>query len=177
MSALTVRDLQRFLESFLVPLEAAGANQTTRAEMARLASCLDPFQAATLTAFNEFLVNAQRAVEAGAWPAPGKKATTSRGGGKPTVADMAQKIMELYERAAADARLEFGEIDAFVDSLKPMTVGDLKELAKQVDVTVSSKDKKDAILLRMRDSIKSRKSRAERTNYGSERVGIGGVSS
>jgi hypothetical protein len=78
--------------------------------------------------------------------------------------------MELYERAAADPDLDFGVIDTFVDSLKSMGKDELTELAKQVDVTVAAKDTKPAILKRMADSIKDRKSRAERTSYGSERV-------
>lgn len=143
---------------------------------ARLGACLAPFQQATLADFAEFLINAERAVATGSWPAPGKKPAATRTPraakpAKPTVEELAQKIMELYERAAGDPNLDYATIDAFIDSINPRTKPELVELAKQVDVTVAKSDSKPTILTKMRDSIKDRKNRAGRTNYGAERTG------
>lgn len=173
MSALKVLDLQRFVRSLLEPLGAAGVSAAAQAELSRLATCLEPFQGATLGAFGDFLIHAQTAVQTGQWPAPTAKAPAARAPRQPkapklTLEELAQKTQEIYDRAATDTTLDFAAIDSFVAGLSSLTKPQLAALAPRVDVTPASKDKKDQILEKMKESIQRRKERGARTSYGSE---------
>lgn len=89
-------------------------------------------------------------------------------GSKAMVMSVVRKsgISNLYNRAATDPSLTYSQIDSFVDSLKSLSLTQLKEAAAEVDVFTSSGMSKDRILQEMKQSIKNRKASQSRTSYG-----------
>jgi hypothetical protein len=167
-----VQDLQRFVEGLIGPLANLGVTTKVQADLSRLAACLEPFTHHTLTDFADFLVKADAHIRTGEWPVPGK---TSKkiGKGKASVEEMAQRVMSLYERAAADSVFDYAEVDALIESLAPLTVAQLSELAKQVDVDLPKKPKKQQALEEISRSIKNRRANWERTGLKGQAVTTG----
>lgn len=160
-----VQDLQQFVEGLIGPLANLGVSTKVQFELSRLVSCLAPFSHHSLADFANFLVNAETHIRTGEWPAPGQKPAAK---GKPTVAELAQRIMALYESAIADSAFDYARVDAVVATLKPLTLAQLGELARQVDVEVPKKAKKQDVLEEISRSIKNRRANWERAGLKGE---------
>jgi len=164
----TVHDLQRFIESLIEPLKHLAGSTKAQDDLKKVASCLTPFAPHTLADFAKYLTDADHKIRTGDWPAPAAKPAKKTGGRqpakpKPSVDEMAQRVMALYESAAGDPAFEYPEVDALMEQLKPLTVAQLTELGKQVDVTLPKKPKKDHALEEISRSIKGRRENWERT--------------
>lgn len=166
---MKVNDLQQFLAQVVPFVRAAGAAEKVANELGHAVQCLEPFKAKTLTEFNDFLRMADEYVRTGTLPEKPGRATKPREPKTPkiSVAEAAQKFQSLYDRAT-DPTLEYAAIDAEMATLTGMTVAQLKEVAKTVNVTLPSKaKKKDEIVAEFTRRIRERKGSHERTQFRS----------
>lgn len=166
---MKVADLQQFLRQIGPFAKAAGASEKASADLDRAGQCLEPFREQSLADFSDFLTKtAEHYTRTGEFPQivkPGKaRAPRAPKAPKLSLADAAAMFQGLYDRAT-DPALEYSTIDAEIDKFKPMTVPNLKELAKTVGVTLTGKANKPAILDVFRNRIKERKGSHERNQF------------
>src|SRR5579863_9766561 len=134
---LKVADLQQFIDNLAQPMKNAGASQKVLDDFAAMSQGLERFKERSIGEFNDFLQMASNYITDGTLPEPGKRrrASTPKAPAMSLEA-AAQCIMALYERGAADPNLDYSVIETEVNTLEPLTVPQLKQLAEQVLMTM-----------------------------------------
>jgi hypothetical protein len=164
---MKVADLQQFINGLAQPMKNAGASQKVLDDLAGMSLGLERFKDRTIGEFNDFLQMASNYITDGTLPEAGRRSSSRRPGTPKapamSVEDAAQRIMALNERGASDGSLDYATIEAEVNTLEPMTVPQLKQLAEQVLMTVppNMRTKQD-LLKAIAMGIKERKLSSER---------------
>jgi hypothetical protein len=163
---MKVAELQRFLGNFIPFAKAAGASEKVATEFDRTVTCLEPFKEKTLAEFNEFLRRADEYDRTGKLTPPSTarpRAARTPKAPKVSVEEAAQMYRDLHARAT-DPALTFADIEQAMQPLNQLTVPQLKELARLVEVTVPAKGKKP-MLEELARRVKELKASHERTQF------------
>jgi len=160
---MKVHDLQQFLKSLAQPLTAAGGSKVA-ADLERAADGLDQFRDMSVADFCGFLDKANHFVTTGELPKTG-----SRSRAKPRVDDAeelrqkTQRLMELYEKAL-DSDFSYDAVKQEVRGMSNLTVGQLKQIARELDLTRSFR-RKDDVLDALERKITERRATHERNQF------------
>jgi hypothetical protein len=163
---MRVADLQSFLQSLLIPLEAAGAKKDILDDLNRTCEAFQPFAETSIKDFGGFLVRAEEYARTGIVPVQAKPARAPRVAKPKTPAlsldDAHQLVASLYERCMDDG-VSYDHIAVEIKKLEKLTANELKEVAKQFGVAAgkAKKGSLDAIL----DKITRRKTTHARTQF------------
>jgi len=167
---MKVADLQQFLRHIGPFAKAAGASDKVSADLDRVGQCLEPFREQSVADFSDFLAKTiEHYTRTGEFaqivkPAKGRAKTSTPKAPKISLTDAAATFQGLYDRAI-DPTLEYSTIDAEIDKFTPLTIPQLKELAKTVGITLSGKGTKPVILDAFKNRIKERKGSHERNQF------------
>lgn len=159
---MKVHDLQQFIRALAQPLTVAGAKKVAD-DLVRAADGLNQFQEMTIVDFCSFLDKANHFVTTGELPRSGKRPAPRRGGSEEEVRQKAQRLMELYERAI-DADFSYDNVKQEVRALANLRVDDLKQIARELNMTRSFRKKED-ILDALERHITERRATHERTQF------------
>jgi hypothetical protein len=167
---MKVADLQQFLRQIGPFAKAAGASDKAAADFDRAGQCLEPFREQSLADFSDFVAKtAEYYTRTGEFPqvvkpAKGKATTRTPKAPKISLTDAAATFQSLYDRAT-DPTLEYNTIEAEIDKFTPLTIAQLKELAKTVGITLAGKATKPLILDAFKSRVKERKGSHERNQF------------
>jgi hypothetical protein len=166
---MKISELQLFLSQIANFVEATGASKL--AVLNQTVECLEPFKTRELADFNQFLRMADEYVRTGVLPESTKPKKTrvpkdpkepkAKKPAKLTVAEAAQIFLSLNERAS-DPTLEFSTIDAEISKFSDLTIGQLKEVAKEVNRTMPSSLKKPERVAAFKQMLKDQKENVDR---------------
>lgn len=170
-----VAQLQQFLDALIEPLKIAGATDKPCSEIHQLAEFLEPFKDKSLAELGDMLRMIDEFLRTKQWPEPATKKTSSRKPAAPkapklSVPEAVQRVRSLLERIN-DPNLEYASIDAEINTIEPLTKGDLLKVAREVGMTIPSRFSKLAILEEIRRRVRDRKGSFDRTQFRSEAAG------
>jgi hypothetical protein len=161
-----VAELRQFLVSLADPLEGAGGKQAAT-DLRRAAEGLGPFAEMPVSAFADFLAQANQFVQTGALPTSGgRKRSPAKAADGEAVRAAAEAYRQLYERSA-DPGLTDGQVEAGLKALDKLSKDAVIAVAREAGVQKSLKTKKDA-LAELRRRVVERRSTHERVRLGVE---------
>ncbi len=163
---MKVHDLQLFLKSLAQPLTSAGGKKVAD-DLERAADGFNQFKDMSITEFCSFLDKANHFVTTGELPRTGGR---SRTGARPAqglspeeLRQKTQRLMELYERAL-DPDFSYDAVKQEIASLANLKVEELKQMARELNLTRSFRKKAD-ILDALERMITERRASHERTQF------------
>jgi hypothetical protein len=163
---MKVGELQQFLSQVVPFVRAAGAAEKVATELGRAVDCLNPFKEKSLAEFNDFLTKADEFDRTGKLSPPPKPVRAPKAPKPPklSMAEATQIYQALGDRVT-DPSLDYATIDMEIDALGSLTAANLKEVARNAGVTLSTKATKPQILEELKRRIKERKGSFERTQF------------
>jgi hypothetical protein len=160
---MKVHDLQQFLRSLAQPLTAAGGKKVAD-DLERAAGGFEQFRDMSITDFCNFLDKANHFVTTGALPKSGRGAPRKAAGlSEEELRQKTQRLMEMYEKAL-DADFSYEQVKEEVKGLDKLTVGALKQIAKEMGINRSFRKKAD-VLDALERKITERRASHERNQF------------
>lgn len=143
---MNVNELQQFLRSLAQPLTLAGGKKLAD-DLERAAAGMEHVREMSITEFADFLERAEHLVRTGELPPSGKASRASRApkaGSEERVKEASQRLASMIERASDDD-FEFENARIEIQALNSLTIGELHQVAQELNITRKFRTKNDLL--------------------------------
>jgi len=165
---MIVANLQALLQATRQFAEAADVSGAAKEKLAAVCESLEPFRAMDVSAFAELLRQADEYRTTGVLPILSKPVKVSSKTAKATPEDSARKVEQLAKQlndlsaVVHQESVGFGAIDEICAVIGKLTAPEVKQIAEQFGIKLSSKTTKPKALEEIKRKLTEQKGSAQR---------------